>query len=172
MSNRTDAIADGLRLSIAHARQLLDGVPADQFARFAAPGGTPIVSNHPAFIYGHLALYAPRVVEMCGGSPEPAPEGFEALFANGVECVDDVDGTVYPQQDVITGAFFDAYDAALQAIRKAEDAVLDQPNPLGGTLVERFPTIGSMCSFMSCGHLMLHLGQMSAWRRMQGLGPA
>lgn len=165
-------LADGLRLSINHARGLLDGVTADQFGRFAAPSGSIVVSNHPAFIYGHLALYSSRIVAMAGGTPVKPPDGFSELFANGVECEDDTDGTKYPAMQIIADAFFSGYESALDAVRSADDEVLNRPNPAGGTLTERFPTCGSMCSFMGCGHVMLHMGQMSAWRRMQGLGPA
>jgi hypothetical protein len=37
---------------------------------------------------------------------------------------------------------------------------------------ELFPTIGSVQAFYCGGHMMMHLGQMSAWRRMEGLGTA
>jgi hypothetical protein len=39
-------------------------------------------------------------------------------------------------------------------------------------MTELFPTIGSMQAFYVGGHMTFHLGQVSAWRRMQGLGPA
>jgi hypothetical protein len=35
-----------------------------------------------------------------------------------------------------------------------------------------FPTLGSVQTFYCGGHMMMHLGQMSAWRRMEGLGSA
>ncbi len=165
-------IGDGLQLSLNYARRLLDGVSADSFARLASPGGQIVASNHPAFLYGHLSLYSPRIISMAGGQPPETPDGFEELFVKGTECRDDADGLIYPSMDVITGFFFNGYDAALEAIRGADDAVLQQPNPASGPMAEKFPTAGSMCSFLSCGHLMVHLGQMSAWRRMQGIGPA
>ena len=46
------------------------------------------------------------------------------------------------------------------------------PNPSGGRMTELFPTLGSMHAFYTGGHIMMHLGQISAWRRMQGLGAA
>ena len=169
---RGEVIADGLKLSIGHAQQLLDGVPADQFARLATPGGTVVDSNHPAFIYGHLALYASRVVQMSGRKATLAPDNFDGLFSNKATCVDDADGSVYPSMDVITEVFFTGYQSALDAVTAASDEALAHPNPAGGKLTERFPTIGSMCNFLSCGHIMMHMGQMSAWRRMQGMGAA
>ena len=35
-----------------------------------------------------------------------------------------------------------------------------------------FPTAAAMFSFFLCGHPMMHLGQWSAWRRVQGMPPA
>jgi len=171
-TTQNEIIADGLRLSIGLGEKLLDGVTSDIFGRLGNSGGTTVNSNHGAFIYGHLAFYAPRVIQMTGGPRTSSPDGFAELFADGVACVDDVDGTHYPDMKLITEAFFNGYNAALEAVIAASPDVLDQPNPTGGSLTEKFPTIGSMCGFMSCGHIMLHMGQMSAWRRMQGLGPA
>ncbi|MEO2034645.1 MAG: DinB family protein [Planctomycetaceae bacterium] len=165
-------IGDGLKLSVGYAEQLLQGVTPELFGRVACPGGSVVHSNHPAFIYGHLALYPSRVVGFTGGEYPAAPDGFNELFAKGAECVDDPDGSVYPQMDVIRDVFFTGYRAVQDAIDAATDEVLSQSNSVGGIMAEKFPTTGSMCNFMCSGHLMIHLGQMSAWRRMQGLGPA
>ena len=87
-------------------------------------------------------------------------------------CQDDPDGKIYPEMDEITGFFFEAYRAAVDQLRKADDQVLGLPNPSAGRMAQMFPTVGSMLAFYSGGHLMMHMGQMSAWRRMMGLGPA
>ena len=36
----------------------------------------------------------------------------------------------------------------------------------------RFSTVGAMHNFYTGGHFMIHMGQVSAWRRMMGLGSA
>ena len=73
-----NSIADSLELGVDYAEKLLKDVTADKFARLAAPGGSPIQSNHGAFIYGHLSLYAPQVTMHLGdGAPEIViPDGF------------------------------------------------------------------------------------------------
>jgi len=86
--------------------------------------------------------------------------------------VDDPENTIYPGMDAVTAFFFESYKAALAAIQATSDETFQQPNPLGGGMTERFPTLGSMHNFYIGGHVMLHIGQMSAWRRMQGLGSA
>ncbi len=165
-------IGDGLRLSLGRAEHLLQDVTPNIFCRMASPGGELIKSNHPAFLYGHMTLYASRVVEMTNGQAPAVPDGFAERFAKGVECIDDIHGSIYPAMNVITECFFTHYQDALDAVTAASDEVLSQPNLAGGTITETFPTAGSMCNFLCCGHIMIHLGQMSAWRRMQGLGPA
>jgi len=42
------------------------------------------------------------------------------------------------------------------------------PNP---RLKDGLPTVRDAVSFLLTGHLALHLGQLSAWRRMTGLAP-
>lgn len=133
-----------------------------------------IESNHGAFIYGHLSLYGPRVVEQLGAdtSTITIPDGFQTLFSKDAQCQDDPQGTIYPPMEVITQFFFSGYRAAVETLRATTDETLNRPHPTGGRMAELFPTMGSMHNFYCGGHFMLHIGQMSAWRRMMGLGPA
>lgn len=165
-------IADSLQLSLGYSERLLKDVPAAKFARFATPGGQVIESNHPAFIYGHLSLYGPRILKQLGLAGPAVPDGFEAAFSKDAKCVDDPQGTIYPAMEKVTKAYFEGYQAAAEALRKVEDSVFQQANPLEGRMAELFPTLGSLQAFYCGGHIMMHLGQMSAWRRMAGLGAA
>ena len=166
-----NSIADSLNLGLGYAERLLKDIPEDQFARWASPGGQTIESNHPAFILGHLALYAPRIVNELGGNAS-SPDGFEAVFSKDAKCVDDADGSVYPGQQDIQSAFFDGYRKTLEALRSADDEVFQAESPHTGRFKELFPTVGSAHAFYVGGHLMMHMGQLSAWRRMMGLGAA
>ena len=87
-----NVIADSLQLSLGYAERLLKNVPADRAGRFAAPGGVVVESNHPTFIYGHLSLYAPKILRLIGHPAPPIPDGFELVFSKDAKCVDDVDG--------------------------------------------------------------------------------
>jgi hypothetical protein len=167
-------IADSLQLSLSYAERMLKEVPADKFARLAAPGGQVVQSNHPAFIYGHLSLYGPRIIEQLGGDATGlAPsQRVAAACSKDAQCQDDPQGTIYPAMAEVTDAFFRGYRAALELLQRTPEFSFQKPNPAGGRLTELFPTIGSMHAFYCGGHLMMHLGQMSAWRRMQGLPPA
>ncbi|MGA0039798.1 MAG: DinB family protein [Pirellulales bacterium] len=167
-----NVIADSLGLSLINAERLLKGVTPERFGRCAAPGGTLVVSNHPAFIYGHLSLYAPKVLLQLGHPAPPVPDQFELSFSKDASCRDDVDGDLYPPMDEVLAFFREGYRMVTAALRSVSDDVLDQPNPAEGRIKELFPTIGSAQNFYCGGHIMMHMGQMSAWRRMEGLGPA
>lgn len=168
-----NTIADSLALSIGYTKRLMTGIEADHFARFATPGGQTIESNHPAFILGHLSLYAPRIINELGRSDLAVaiPDGFEAVFSKDAQCADDPDGSVYPAMSAVTELYETGYANATTALREVADDVLQQPNP-NERMTDKFPTIGSMHGFYVGGHMMMHLGQLSAWRRMQGLGSA
>jgi hypothetical protein len=165
-------IADSLQLSLGYAERLRAGLPPDRVARFASVGGTAVESNHPAFIYGHLSLYAPKILHQIGHPAPPVPDDFEIRFSKDATCVDDVDGDLYPAFDDVTAFFFEGHRMVSAALRSTPDEVFDRPNPAEGRMRELFPTIGSVQTFYCGGHMMMHLGQLSAWRRMLGLAAA
>lgn len=168
-----NVIADSLDLGLRYGERLLAGVTADRFARLANTGRSPIQSNHPAFIYGHLSLYSAPILEGCGAQGSGTiPASFKEVFSKDATCQDDPDGKIYPSMDEVTEQFFDGYRAASAALRACDEELLTKANPSEGRMGELFPTVGSMFAFYSGGHFMLHMGQMSAWRRMNGLGPA
>lgn len=167
-----NTIADSLQLSLDYANRLLKDLPADQFGRFATPGGQTVEANHPAFVFGHLSLYPQRVLQALGCDSPAVPEGFLACFSKDAICVDDPTGSVYPPMEQVVTCFTEGYTAALKALREADDDVFQQANPMGGRMTELFPTLGSLYNFYVGGHMMMHLGQISTWRRMIGLGAA
>ena len=165
-------IADTLQLSLGYADRLLTGIPADQFARFATVGGPAVNSNHPAFVYGHLCLYAPKILGQLDLPAPTVPPAFEAVFSKDAQCLDDPQGTIYPGLEEVMQVFREGYRPVVEGLRGVPDAVLERPNPAQGRMAELFPTLGSVHTFYCGGHMMMHLGQLSAWRRMQGMAPA
>lgn len=169
-----NTIADSLQLSIGYADRLLAGIEPNIFARFASPGGQIVESNHPAFIIGHLSLYAPGIVKQLDRSDlaVSVPDGFEQVFSKDAKCVDDPDGSIYPEMGQVCELFQAGYKNVLNALREASDDTLQRDNPAAGRMAELFPTLGALHGFYVGGHVMMHMGQLSAWRRMQGLGAA
>jgi hypothetical protein len=85
--------------------------------------------------------------------------------------MDDADGSIYPPMDEVTSALLRAYRAVAEALDCAVDEVFAGENP-NEAMRGKFPTKGAMIGFYVGGHFMLHMGQMSAWRRAMGMGPA
>ncbi|MGN6136842.1 MAG: DinB family protein [Aureliella sp.] len=167
-------IADASTVGLRYAKRLVESIPAERFARLAAPGGQPVQSNHPAFNIGHLTLYPLRVVELLGAdtSAAAAPANFTVAFSKEAQCADDPDGTLYPSKQELLEVFQRTYDAALEALRSCDDELLLAPNPVDTPMKNVCPTLGSMLAFYMTGHVTSHLGQISTWRRMEGLPAA
>lgn len=174
MGNLGAILADSASVGIRNANKLLAGIPAERFGRMAAPAGKPIVSNHPAFAIGHLCLYPVKVHELLGqgtAGVQP-PEGYVQLFSKDASCQDDVDGTLYPASSEIIAFFNSSYQTALNTLRSASDEQLLAENPVDTPMKQICPSLGSLLNFYVGGHVTLHLGQISAWRRMEGMAPA
>ena len=173
MTNIGPMIAASAQIGIGYGERLLKDIKPEQFARFAKIGDTVIQSNHPAFIFGHLSLYGCRVMENLGvdATDHQPTEVFTNVFSHQAECLDDPDGAIYPAMDEITEAFFSSYKAAVETLNNAPDERFGEENP-NEVMRDKFPTKGAMLGFYVGGHVMMHIGQLSAWRRAMGLGPA
>ena len=172
MSLLGQTIAVAARRARWHAQNMLQGIAPGQFAtKPRGPGGV-IEMNHPAFIYGHLGLYPPRILGLLGAdSAVTVPPEWSALFQPGATCQDDPDGRIYPAMDQITNLFFQGLDAAIVEVERQPDSVFERIMP-----DERYrqflPTIGAAALSMLNNHVSFHIGQVSAWRRFMGLGSA
>jgi hypothetical protein len=166
-------IADSGKISLSYAGRMIEGVKPNQFARFASVGDNVVISNHPAFVYGHLSLYSSRIVEQLGkdaSSIKPTDQ-YVTLFSHTAKCVDDPEGIIYPPMEELVERLMTGYRMAVDALLDADDALFLVPNA-NEAMRSKFATNGSMHAFYIGGHFLIHMGQVSAWRRMMGLGAA
>jgi len=177
MGQYMEMMLGGARRGRVYAEKLVVGIKAEQAARkphFETPGAAQVVdTNHPTFVFGHLALYPARIAKFAGldGAALAAPAGWEELFKAGAPCVDDPDGKVYPGFDVVMKQYYKATDGLIAALEKVDDKALLAVTP-DEKMRERFPLAGSAVNFMLNNHVMMHMGQVSAWRRCFGLASA
>jgi hypothetical protein len=160
-----DYFADCLQVCLMYGRLLVEDIPAEHFCLLPRAN-----MNHPAFLLGHITLTTDRAL-VAIGRPElgVAPEGYAELFENGRECVD-VAGR-YPSKDEMVAYYGQRHEQAMEALRRTGEQVFQRENPAPGRLREMFPTTGAMVNFAVNCHHMGHLGQISAWRRVMGMGP-
>lgn len=151
------------RRNLGYADLLVRDIPADVFAHKPAP-----TLNHPAFNIGHLSLYPNRIFTMLSRSDLVVEKpGFSDLFKAGSPCVEQ-DGR-YPHKDEILAYFRERHAAVAEYISQVGEDVWQRENPIEGRLRELFPLVGMGVNFMLNNHMMSHLGQVSAWRRVMGL---
>ncbi len=155
------------KLTLGYADLLLGGITPEMFAR--KPEG--VETNSPAFCYGHLAIYPESLLQVIGREDLAIDASdFEEMFGFGKACLDDPDTSRYPAMDTIVSRFRERYAVAIEAVAEVPDEVMVRENPREA-MRDRLPTIGAAAAFLLGGHAMMHLGQVSAWRRVMGLGP-
>lgn len=158
-------IIPGAKRSHGYAQTLLAGI--DPKAASSFPKG--VKTNHPTFVFGHLAIYPDRVFKLLGRDDLARTDArYEEVFSPYVECEDDPHGARYPSFDEVSKRYLERTEALINFLETAGDDVLGAANP--GPMKEMFPTIGAQVAFMLQSHTMMHLGQVSAWRRIMGLG--
>lgn len=123
--------------------------------------------NHPAWILGHLAFSAEMIVVRLGGD-KFLPANWTDLFKPG-SSPRAVRGE-YPGKDELLQALDDSFARARAAVAgaSAETLATATPNP---RMREGLPTLRESAAFVLTGHLGVHLGQLSSWRRMMGMTP-
>lgn len=168
------AIASNARMVVRLGGLLAEGVEPKMFGARPMIDGREVVTNHPAFVYGHLAMYPSRAMEMLGldAPTMQPPAGWAELFAAGVECRNDPQTTIYPGKDLLVTTMLDWTEQVAKALDSIDDKVLEAPITTGGRMAELFPNVGGAVNFYVSAHAMMHLGQVSTWRRCMGLGSA
>jgi hypothetical protein len=123
--------------------------------------------NHPAWILGHLAWAADGALEKLGGQ-KSLPADWPDLFKAGSKPT--ATRSHYPSREALLHAVENNY----QQLRKLAAAAT--PEQLAAPTThprakDALPTLKEMASFLLTGHVGVHMGQLSSWRRMIGLTP-
>ncbi|MFG0329017.1 MAG: DinB family protein [Phycisphaerales bacterium] len=165
MTTTAQYLANTLKTTLDYADRVAADIPADQFAHKPHP-----TINHPAWLYGHLSTYPDKLLPMIGHEDLSKPNTrFVELFKAGTDCADDP--SIYPSKDEIMAEFRSKHATILRVLPEVSDEILDRENPWEPTK-QVFPKVGHAVQFIFANHIMMHLGQASAWRRCVGLGPA
>ncbi len=163
MTTSAQFLAGNLRLTLGYADSLAKDIPADKFAFKPHP-----TINHPAWCLGHLSLYPDRVFGGLLGRTDLARpnEKFTRLFEPGSKCLDDA--KIYPPKDAIMKELRDRHAVMLDYLATVDDEVMQRPTT-HERYAARFPQLGHALHFLFANHIMMHLGQVSSWRRCIGL---
>ena len=150
-------------MNLKRAVQIVDDIAEEQMA--AQPSG---VVNHPAWTLGHLAATSNSLAGM-HGLPSTFPEEWRESFQMGG--IPSGIASDYPSKAELVAQLRAQHERVAQAVAAADAEQLGRPSP-NPRLRERFPTVGDFTAALMTNHEAAHIGQLAAWRRAMGLGPA
>ncbi len=142
-----------------YTRKLADGIAEEQMAAQPAPG-----LNTPAWVLGHLAMAYDYGTHLLGGT-HCAPPGWGKIFGPGSSPVPPAG---CPNKADLLAGCEAARKGLCAALASATEAKLAEPNPFG-PMKPFAPAMGDFIAHLLTTHAVSHLGQLSAWRRLQGL---
>ncbi len=157
------SLAGAIRFTMKLTQTLVNDVGADQFNNNC---GSTI--NHPAFVLGHCAYYVGVGMQMLGSDIELSKSDAE-LYEHGAECLHLHDG--YHSKDEAITFFMKRLEDAAQFVEGQDDSVFEK-SAEGTFWEDSMPNMGAVATFMMVAHVTFHLGQISGWRRVAGLGSA
>ena len=148
-------------LNLGYAKRLVADISDDQMAFQPAAH-----MNHAAWVLGHLACTADMLAAMIGAKPV-CPPVWTSLFDWNSE--PSSDASRYPTKAVLLKALEDAHAGVAIVLPSVPEARWSGQTPIEE--VRGFlPTLGDSFVFVMAAHENMHLGQLSAWRRVQGMG--
>lgn len=151
------------RFNLDRARTLVRDLSDEQMVR--QPHG---VVNHPAWILGHLAAASNQLAKMLGLESTFPAAWAETFRSGGVPSGNPAD---FPSKDALLAELAAQHKRVAGALTAADPAILEREHPNEGVR-KRFPTVGDYAVFLISSHEGSHLGQITAWRRVMGLGSA
>lgn len=148
-------------LDLGYAKRLVADIPDEKMTLQPAPE-----MNHAAWVLGHLASTADMLGAMIDVKPVCPPE-WAALFD--WNSSPSSDASRYPSKSVLLKTLEDAHAGIAAALPGVPASRWSESTPIEE--IRRFlPTLGDCFVFVMAAHENIHLGQLSAWRRLQGMG--
>lgn len=142
-----------------YAQRLVGDLSEERMVHMPAGG-----MNHPAWVLCHLNAYHGVIEALVQRRVFDDPKGHRF----GMQSKPVTDASVYPGKGELIESFAAGHGRVVSALQAADPAVLGDAVSL-----ERWrgvmPSVGAALGYLMLVHEATHLGQLSAWRRVQGL---
>ncbi len=125
--------------------------------------------NHPAWVLGHLLMVEANFLSLLGGTAPALEANWKEIYGGGSVPV--ADKTRYKPKQFYLDQLAQIRSQIIEKLKAVKPEQLAQPHP-DPARRDRFPTIGHTVFMYGTWHEGYHAGQLSAWRRVQGLPPA
>ncbi len=154
-----ESLLIGWDRNLDYAKKLVADLSDEQMMLQPRPG-----MNHPAWTFSHMNIYHEVIAQLASGGTFPDPR--EHRF--GMLSKPEAEASLYGTKQSIIGQYEQGHARVAEALRNTSAATLERPMPLE-RWKKLFPKAGSALGYLMLVHESTHLGQISAWRRVQGL---
>jgi hypothetical protein len=151
--NKNKDYAPKLVADLTEEQMILQPAPADKAA-----------ANHPAWVLSHLNVYLPIIQSIISGESFEDPKDHKF----GMQSKPSADLSEYQSKDELIQEFVSRHETIADLLQQAGDAALDNKVELP-RWAAIMPTAAIALPYLMLNHENGHLGQLSAWRRIQGL---
>lgn len=149
--------------NLDYAQRLVADLTEEQMV--AQPATNPDApSNHAAWILSHLNAYLPVIASIIKDEEFEDPKHHPFGMLSKPESSRDV----YESKEVMVQAFVDGHQNVIELLSRCDDSVFGNQIKLS-RWESVMPTAGIALPYLMLNHENMHLGQLSAWRRIQGL---
>lgn len=161
MSIFKEAVLFAWHKNLAYGPKLIADLSAEQMAFQPAVG-----MNHPAWVFSHLNLYLPVIQSLLRGETFADPK--EHKF--GMQSKPEPDPSLYDPKDRLLQEFLKGHESIARLFAECDEDLFDSPVSLP-RWKESMKKTGVALNYLMALHENIHFGQLSAWRRVQGLPP-
>jgi hypothetical protein len=159
----TDGILFAWNKNRDYAAKLVADLDDEQMVLQPAPEGKA-ASNHPAWVLSHLNAYLTPIKSIITDVEFEDPKG----HAFGMHSKPCSDADVYASKEALIAEFVAQHDEIAALLKSHGDSVFQNKVKL-----ERWQPVMPVASialpYLMLSHENCHLGQVSAWRRIQGM---
>lgn len=159
MSNAIEGLLFSWDKNLGYGQRLVADLSDEQMGLQPGPG-----MNHPAWVLSHLNAYHPVIEAVVKGELFEDPVGHKF----GMKSKPEADRSIYASKDKLVADFVAGHGRVEEALRAADDSVFAKAVVLE-RWVKFMPTAGVALPYLMLVHENTHFGQLSAWRRVQGL---
>lgn len=154
--------------NLLYAEALVSDLSPAQWTRSAGPG----LENHPAWTLGHLVTGANLVARELGLADD-LPEGWADLFQRrgpGDPRLPEPDPARYPSREEVLAELRRQHERVSRAWRELPAGRWAEVEDWA--FGRDLPARSDATLFLALSHEAMHLGQLAAWRRAEGLPSA
>ena len=145
-----------------YLQSLLQGITTDEAKDQPVPG-----INTPFWITGHLAIATDYARQLLGEEMK-CPKAWHTAFGPG--STPGSEHEVHATLEELLASVRAGHTAITTLLPGVNEAWAAQPNPVD-FLAKNYPSTGDLMAHLLTTHEGIHLGQLSAWRRIRGLPP-